>query len=265
MSSPTDSQILKWLSPSGYELIQAELISRVGEGTGQWFLESAEFTTWVLDSNQMLLFTGAAGSGKTMMTAIVVDTLRQRFHGDSTIGIAFLYCDFSHQNKQQPERLYAELLQQLGKQSLILPKVLKRMYGEFIANGPSFQPPTSAYVEALAATVSLFSRVLVLVDGLDELATSAREVFLRQLTDLQKTCQFNLFATSRLEAGVEQHFENAIIFNARSSDEDIGKFVDRGLSDRLQQIIRVAPQLQGQIREAIVQKSNGMYVLQCKC
>lgn len=79
------------------------------------------------------------------------------------------------------------------------------MYQEFIANGPNFQPPTSAHVEALVATVSQFARVLILVDGLDELAPSVRDLFIRELTDLQKTCQFNLFATSRLGAGVEQH------------------------------------------------------------
>lgn len=261
MSSPTDSQILGWLSTSNYEQKQAYYISQALKGSGQLLLESAEFKRWISTSNQVMLYTGMPGSGKTIMTSMVVDTLRQAFHNDQNVGVAFLYCDFNRQDEQQPDRLYAELLYQLGRQSPALPEVLTRVYQKFVDSGPKLWP----YVDTLTSVISLFSRVFILVDGLDELDPMISDTFIHQLMRSQKTCKFNLFATSRLGSRTKMHFKDAVVVNARSSDEDIDKFVDYGLNDRLQHITRAAPQLRGQIKESIVQKADGMYVTQHKC
>jgi hypothetical protein len=66
------------------------------------------------DENEHSLFCPAIqGAGKTMMTPIVVDDLRNTFGGNDQIGIACLFCSYKSQNEQASADLLASLLKQL--------------------------------------------------------------------------------------------------------------------------------------------------------
>src|ERR1700748_3870363 len=80
-------EILEWLTPIDFAPQQHDIISRRHENTGQWFLDSPEFTTWLQGSNKTLFCQGTPGAGKTMMAAIAIDRLCQMIQSDN-IGVA---------------------------------------------------------------------------------------------------------------------------------------------------------------------------------
>jgi hypothetical protein len=83
--------IAEWLTRVDYSNQQNDLITKRQEGTGKWLLNSEEFQAWLDTSNRTLFCPGIPGAGKTMITCIVVDYLRTRFHNDANIGIAYIY------------------------------------------------------------------------------------------------------------------------------------------------------------------------------
>jgi hypothetical protein len=46
--------ISRWLSPLNFKAVQSEYLQKRQEGTGQWFLESPEFTDWRDGTSEVL-------------------------------------------------------------------------------------------------------------------------------------------------------------------------------------------------------------------
>ena len=55
--------ILNWLTPIDYAPQQSDFVGRRQEGTGKWFLDSAEFHAWVDTNKQTLFCPGIPGAG----------------------------------------------------------------------------------------------------------------------------------------------------------------------------------------------------------
>lgn len=67
--------LLSKLSTIDFETTHADVSSRRVDGTGNWFLETAEFQTW-LTSSSTLHCEGMPGAGKTVLSSLVIDSLR---------------------------------------------------------------------------------------------------------------------------------------------------------------------------------------------
>ncbi|RFU31833.1 hypothetical protein B7463_g4512, partial [Scytalidium lignicola] len=106
--------ILDWLTPIDYATQQSDFINRRQAGTGQWLLDSTEFQTWLNTNKETLFCPGIPGAGKTILTSIVIEELNSRFFEDSTIGIAYIYCNFRRKDEQKINDLLASLLKQLA-------------------------------------------------------------------------------------------------------------------------------------------------------
>jgi hypothetical protein len=65
--------IVDWLTPVDYAPQQSDFISRRQEGTGKWLLNSNKFQEWLNQSKQTLFCQGIPGSGKTIITSIVIE------------------------------------------------------------------------------------------------------------------------------------------------------------------------------------------------
>jgi len=107
--------ILKLITTIDYAPQQSDYIRRRQEGTGQWFLDSAEFQTWLDTGKQTLFCQGILGAGKTILTSIVVDDLSTRFQGDLSTSFAYMYYNFRRQDEQKVDNLLASLLKQLAE------------------------------------------------------------------------------------------------------------------------------------------------------
>jgi hypothetical protein len=251
--------VLNWLTPIDFATQQSDFITRREPGTGQWLLESAEFQAWVKSDQQVLFCPGIPGAGKTILTSIVIDYLHANFQKDTNIGIVYLYCNFRRQEEQNAEGLLASLLKQLAHGLYPLPESVKSLYDSHKKNRT--RPAFNELSSTLQSVAALYSRSFIVVDALDECQTSGgcRTKLLTEIFALQSKFRANIFSTSRFIPEIEVQFKNSMRLEIQASDHDVQRYLDGHMSELPTCVVR-NPELQGEIKAAIVKAVNGMYV-----
>ncbi|KLO78830.1 ankyrin [Fusarium fujikuroi] len=220
-----NKDILQWLTPANYSLLQSDNIGRRHPGTGQWFINSSEFCHWRDSPNQTLFCPGIPGAGKTILTSIVIESLEALFSKDKTVSIAYVYCNFQRQNDQTAKELVASLLKQLLQSLPTMPESIKLLYERHRTKG---SPPSLEDVSSnLLSTAKLFSRIFIIIDAIDECcATDGTQTkFLEEIFKLQLHSKANVFATSRPIPEVKDQFQTSVVLEIRAIDEDVERFL----------------------------------------
>ena len=256
--SQEDQTILDWLTPIDYATQQADYIRRRQSETGQWLLDSVEFQAWLKANNQTLFCPGIPGAGKTILTSIVVSDLCHRFCHDTTIGIAYIYCNFKRKHEQTLEDLLLNLLKQLAQSQFSLPNIIKDLYERHQKNRT--RPLFNEICEALQSMTAIYSSVFIIVDALDECQTSdaCRTIFLSAIFTLQAKTRANLFVTSRYIPNIKKEFEGSTLLEIQASEEDIRRYLDGNML-QLPGFVTRSPKLQEEIKATIVKAVHGMY------
>lgn len=262
-----DLEILQWLTKVTYHgQQQSDSISRRQPGTGQWLLDTAEFKTWAGGDKQTLFCPGIPGSGKTILTSIVIDKLTTDFKDDNSIGIAYLYCNFRRTDEQKAEDLIASLLRQFAQSRPSLPESLKSVYDKHkdMQTKPSF----GEISQALESVVSVYSRVFIVIDALDECPASDGGGFLPEIFALQAKFGANIFATSRPIPKIAAKFAGSMRLEIQARDEDVIGYIKGHINgdmpnDEMQQLrenIHQCPELEEEITIGISSAVQGMHV-----
>ena len=254
-----DLNILNWLAPIDYATQQSDHISRRQPGTGQWLLNSAEYQEWLKSPGKTLFCPGIPGAGKTILAAIVIDDIYSRFKCDTSIGIAYLYCDFRRQHEQKIEDLLANLLKQLAQQQISMPDGVQTLYDQY-RNQPK-RPSLDEILSILHSVSVLYSNVFIIIDALDEcqVTDGCRAELLGEMFGLQARARARIFATSRFDPEIEKDFEQSISLEIRASDEDVQTYL-AGKIARLPSFVSSNPDLQDKIKTTISKTVDGMYV-----
>ncbi|KAH6705255.1 ankyrin repeat-containing domain protein [Leptodontidium sp. MPI-SDFR-AT-0119] len=252
--------ILDWLTPIDYTSQQSDFIARRQEGTGTWLLDSMKYQSWRETKKQTLFCPGIPGAGKTIITSIVVEELNTRFRNDNSVGIACIYYNFRRQDEQKIDGLLASLLKQLAESQPSLPGTVKELYNQHKTKRT--RPSLEEISRSLQAVTTLYSRVFIIVDALDEcqISDGCRQRFLSGLFNLQAKCGANLFATSRPIASIEKEFEGNSKLEIRASEEDVRRYLD-GHMFRLPRFVARSLKLKEEIKTNIVNAVDGMFLL----
>ncbi|KAF4993932.1 hypothetical protein FDECE_13283 [Fusarium decemcellulare] len=252
--------ILNWLSPTDNASQQSDTIHRRHTGTGHWLIDSAEFRAWLDTAKQILFCPGIPGAGKTIITAIVVDHLSARFDGNGRVGIAYLYCNYRHQQQQKAENLLAILLRQLINGQPYIPDCVQDLYNRYRdrRRGLTFHEISTT----LHTVISMYSRVYIIVDALDECQESdgCRARFMDEILSLRDKAGANLFATSRHIPEIIQKFEGGSSLEIRANNSDVWSYLDSRMS-QLPSFVRRCPELQDEIKLQIIKTVEGMFLL----
>ncbi|KFZ23699.1 hypothetical protein V502_01827 [Pseudogymnoascus sp. VKM F-4520 (FW-2644)] len=255
-----EQAILEWLTPIYYAPQQRDFISRRQTGTGQWLLDSTEFQSWLTTEKQTLFCPGIPGSGKTILTSIVIEKLSTQFRNDKSIGIAYLYCNFRRRDEQKVYDLLAGLLKQLAQALDPLPGFLKPLYNKHKHN--QTRPTLEEILQALELVATLYAKVFIVVDALDEclVTGSHRSDFLSRIFDLQEKSGSNLFMTSRHLPEITEIFCGHVSLEIRALESDVRRYVDGHISN-LPSFVRRSPDLQEEVKTGIVDAVDGMFLL----
>ncbi|OPB36500.1 hypothetical protein A0O28_0055790 [Trichoderma guizhouense] len=253
-------EILEWLTPIDYAHQQRDFMKIRQPDTGHWFLSSEEYQTWIESDKQTLFCPGVPGAGKTIMTAVVINNLYNRYKSDADIGISYLYCDYRRQNEQKAEDLVANLLKQLTQGRATMPDFIKTLYAEF-RKKPE-RPSLRDLSEAMRSVCLLYSKVFIIVDALDECQTadSCRKSFLSEIFKLQEGTNVNFFATSRNIPDILEAFKQSSSLKISARDEDVQKYL-AGNMERLPPFVLRNPELQNEIKTIISKVANGMFLI----
>ncbi|KFY29750.1 hypothetical protein V493_02257 [Pseudogymnoascus sp. VKM F-4281 (FW-2241)] len=251
--------VLDWLTPIDYAPQQRDFISRRQTGTGQWLLDTTEFQLWFTTKKRTLFCPGIPGSGKTILTSIVIEKLISQFGNDKNIGIAYLYCNFRRGDEQKINDLLAGLLKQLAQALNPLPDFIKSLYDK---HQNQTQPTLDEISQALKSVATLYTKVFIVVDALDEclVTGSHRSDFLSRIFDFQEKSGSNLFMTSRRLPEITEIFRGHMMLEIRASESDVRRYVDGHISN-LPSFVRCSPDLQEEVKTGIVDAVDGMFLL----
>lgn len=255
-----DVKILDWLTRIDYGPKQSDHFRRRQLGTGQWLLDTEEFQGWLSNNNQTLFCPGIPGAGKTILTSTVVNYLSLRFHNNLKTGIVYIYCESGRQNEQKIDDLLASILKQLTQCLSHLPDVIEKLYSTHTA--PRTRPSLEDISEALQAVITMYLRVFVVVDGLDECQTfeGCRARLLSELFKLQTKHGINIFATSRMIPEIVDLFKTKVSLEIRASDLDVARYLESRI-EQLPVVSQLDRQLQKEIKMVISEAVDGMYIL----
>jgi Cdc6-like AAA superfamily ATPase len=239
-----------------YALQQSDFIARRQEGTGEWLIKSDEFQQWLKQNGQTLFCPGIPGAGKTIITSVIIQHLCNMFRHDSTIGIAYLYCNFRQQNEQHVIDLILNLLKQLIQRQPTMPQSVRKLYYEH--KRERTRPSINEVLTVLHSITSTYSRIFFIVDALDECSGKSRKKFLSEIFNLQTIARANLFVTSRFLQEVEKEFKESITLQIRANDVDVGNYLDEQLRNFRSLVSKSFP-LQEEIKTRITKAADGMY------
>jgi Cdc6-like AAA superfamily ATPase len=252
--------ILDWLTPINYGDQQSDLIARREAGTGKWLLNSDEFQSWLNKNKQTLFCPGIPGAGKTMIISIAVEHLQTEFRDDSSVGIAYLYCNYRRQEEQKPVDLLASLLKQLIQRRTSVPKNVVDIYKRH--NNERTRPLFGEISKILHSVIADYSRTFIIIDALDEcqIPDGGRRRFLAELFNLQARTGANFLATSRFIPEIEKEFAGrSTKLEIRASGDDLQTYL-HGHMLKLPSFVSHSADLQNEIKTAIIKAVDGMYV-----
>lgn len=247
--------VLEWLSPLNFPLIQQDYFARCEPHTGQEFLLSEQVQKWISTSKETLFCEGVPGAGKTFQMSILVHYLIEKFRYDGTVGVAYIYYNFKRHHEQKAEHMLASLIKQLAQGSRAFPEVLQEMHDRH--SHVRTRPFLVELSDTLAVLVRSFSRVFILIDALDEAQDTERTKFLDHIFAMQEKSGLNLFATSRAINTISATFKESISREISPSHYDVFQVLNARMSE-LPSFVREDEDLQNEIKASIEAAMGGM-------
>jgi Cdc6-like AAA superfamily ATPase len=247
---------MQWLSPTDFPSQQYDIISQRQEGTGQWFLDSTEFKSWLEGYDKTLFCPGIPGAGKTMMAAIAIDRLCQIAPSEN-IGVAYIYCNYKSQSHQSENALLAAILKQLVQSRPSIAEPVLQLYN--IHSIESTRPSLNEFFAVLQSVCTKYSRVHIVVDALDECTNQdgERDRLIAKLRELQHGSDIHLMVTARFVPDIEQQFRSASKLEVRASNEDVRLYI-AGQMYRLPKCIQYDEEMKNLVQRKLVIAVDGM-------
>ena len=249
----------EWLSPLNFFETQSDKLSRRLEGTGRWLLESPRYQDWLHGTSSVLFCPGIPGAGKTMLSAIAVDDLQQRFARSDDIGVACIYCDYKDQVAQTTKNLLASLWLQLAANNQDLSYEVDGLYNKYTSQGPRSRPTLDEVLRILKTEVERYQNVYFVIDALDECSAENRSTLLRQISALPPSV--HLMVTSRFLNPVPRQFKDSIKLEIEADVEDVKYYVKERINsvERLSGWVENNPSLEKDIFSTVTENAKKMY------
>ncbi|KAJ5363355.1 hypothetical protein N7541_004199 [Penicillium brevicompactum] len=254
-------EILTWLSPTNYATQQSDYIGRRQQGTGQWLLDSSEFRSWASGSKGTLFCPGIPGAGKTILAAIIVEELYEKYGSDREVAIAQIYCNFQRQSEQNAVALIANILRQVVQAQDSLPGDMKALYDRHKPKGT--RPVINDLVKVFQSICgSRYRKVYLVIDALDECQVSdgSRTTLVKRILDIQAKCNLNLLVTSRFSPDITEHFRSTPMLEIRATKADVERYLHGNLAV-LPSFVSRDQILQEQLSSGIAEAADGMFLL----
>lgn len=238
---------------------QSDILAKRQPGTCQWFLESAEFHNWVNNDSEILYCPGIPGSGKTVISSVVIHELETKFATDITVGLAHMYCNFRNQQNQDIRTLLAIVLKQLCQQRPDIPDVIRTLHSQH--QRLRTKPRIEELLKALETVSALYQRIYLVIDALDEWneIEGDRSFMLRELLSIRAKTGLHLLLTSRPILDIQTTLSGYPSVEISASPADIILYID-GHQHMLPGFVGRTSGLLDTIKKAISKASQGMYV-----
>lgn len=240
-------------------------------GSGQWFFDSEEFTTWKQKPGSVLWLRGPVGVGKSCLTSEVIERTLSRVTDEQ---VAFFYCSEQHSESQAKSTdIISSILKQLArdaKDDLAPPlddwcskshdnniRKLKRR--------ENFLDTISGPILSQMECNDLLSQVLIsggqkiiIIDGLDECKDPAALIrYFGEIHSSSKNSRF--FFSSRFGVSLDGQFPDAILVEHMNNSADVENYINREIeSDRRIEGSGITVAQRVELRALLLRHARGM-------
>ncbi|KAF3012972.1 hypothetical protein E8E14_004221 [Neopestalotiopsis sp. 37M] len=255
-----NEETLEWLTTLDTTAQQTDSIRQRQTGTGQWLLDSPKYTKWKETKGDILFCHGIPGAGKTVLSSIVVENLMLELGIEADVAICYFYFNFKREGEQTLENVLLSLLKQLGYASRSVPDGIQALVKQ--CKSTQRRPSREEIVKTIYSVADSFSRVLIVLDALDECQTSngCQRELISHLTELQRTAGANILATSRPVPHIVEKFKEFESVEVLASEGDIRRYIESNL-EQLPRFVSRDHNLQNEIKEGITKAVDGMFLL----
>ncbi|KAH7153507.1 ankyrin repeat-containing domain protein [Dactylonectria macrodidyma] len=230
--------------------------------TGLWLTESdPTFQRWKELPNAKLWLSGIPGGGKTVLCGAVIETILQE--SDESTAVCFAFCDYKDTKTHQPENILAAIAVQLGQQKEGAFDLLEKYFDELNSgNQLQKQPRREPLLKIIRDMASMFEKVYVIVDGLDECGENISSM-VQSLTALADSSQVISAAFfSRKEDDIKDELEDnydQIEIEAHTEDLKAYTLSQIGQRKSLKKLEITNASLHEEIFRTLVESAHGMF------
>ncbi|PKK48454.1 hypothetical protein CI102_7274 [Trichoderma harzianum] len=258
-------ELRRWLSPpNASENYNNGIKLRHGD-SGQWLLQSEEYSSWKSQPNSFLWLQGIPGCGKTVLSSIIVKDLED----GSFKSVLYFFFDFTNSDKQLFGKALSSLVLQLYCKNKDAQKPLDSLY-DSCGKGTS-QPSTDGLFATFQSMLQRAGEIHIVLDALDECQTRKEYPTGGLLTSIEALATFqhpnvHFLVTAR----PEQDITSSIKSWARNQDiipiqsgriaDDIFAYVKARVRNNKGPLKRWNewPEVEVEIEIGLSKKANGM-------
>ncbi|KAI0425854.1 hypothetical protein F5Y09DRAFT_320665 [Xylaria sp. FL1042] len=255
--------IIQWTSPLAFRATHTSILETAQPGTGKWLLNHETFHQWVNGEISVLWCWGIPGAGKTTLASLIINSLEYDLNELENAICTYIYCDFNQVKEQTTSALLGAVLRQILQKSRddAVPSEVSLLYK--LHYKYNTRPTPAQLQEILGKIVSNYSIVHVVIDALDECATSDEDAV--QFISIMRSLGPNvkLLCTSRHSSVFENYFSGEESLQIEAQAEDIRMFLDSEVQrqQRLSRHIKADPSLKEDIMNTVTEESQGMFLL----
>ncbi|EHK97395.1 putative Serine/threonine-protein phosphatase 6 regulatory ankyrin repeat subunit A [Glarea lozoyensis 74030] len=208
-------EIEEWLSTLNFQARQHEIL-RGAADTGTWFLDLPAFKIWKEGRLDILQCYGAMGTGKTVLSSIVVEHLVRTMPDIPTL---VLYLEETPKESHDPDNLFGSLVKQLIQLRGPADPIPNKIHEAWEKASKIDVPPTpEALEESFSRLVEEKDRVQIVISGLDK-ATEESRLFV--LKSLQKKAGVKLLISARRDVASTDNQINCSVESCKNKALDV--------------------------------------------
>lgn len=259
-------ELRRWLSPPNPSENYNNGIKHRYRDSGQWFLQSEEYSLWKSRPNSFLWLQGIPGCGKTVLSAIIIKDLED----NDVKKVLYFFFDFTNRDKRLFDKALGSLVLQLYCKNENTQKPLDSLY-DSCGKGIT-RPSADQLFETFQNMLQHAGEIHVILDALDECQTRKEHPTGGLLTSIEalatsQQTNIHLLVTARPEQDITSSIESW----ARS--EDIVPLQRRLVADDILEYIKARvrsnegplkrwngrPEVQNEIETRLSKEANGMF------
>ncbi|KAI9765585.1 MAG: hypothetical protein M1840_007274 [Geoglossum simile] len=256
--------LLETLSSYNYKTAFKQARGKRCGATCSWLAQTSEFKDWLGDTQSSLFWCyGIPGSGKTVLTASIIDELFCCNPINHPL-IRFFFCQYDSPESLKAGTILGSLIRQcldVDTMSDPIEADLKQLLRD--------SPPDFRDLNLLMEKVSSVSQEqFIVIDAIDECEKAERNLFLSAMRRLMNSSKVKLkiFLASGFHIGIE--LERALKLNHRISmacpnaHSDIKTYIENSVAEKKKdgELVVGQSQLIGEIQDALIKGAQGMFL-----
>ena len=201
-----NEQILQWLAAPDPSSNHNKACQSKQQGTGRWFIESANYINWKTQQSSFLWLHGIPGCGKTVLCSTVVEDIASRCQVGSRKILAYYYFDFNESKKQTCEGLLRSLATQLFGQTAGASGTVEALFSD--CGEGQREPTQKSLIQALKQLSEPLEETYFVFDALDECVEIPAVISFLEETRGWHNHNLHILITSRKEVAIEKGFRS---------------------------------------------------------